>query len=115
VLAAAVVVSGCAGAEVVKSGQVEARAACQAVVDAAEAADQVEARGHLDRAVQKASAAAAENPAYADVDANLTAMLMAVAVNDPVSFSLSLEDFALACDAVDPDPDWTDAVKGLLS
>ena len=114
-LAAAVVVSGCAGAEVVKSGQVEARAACQAVVDAAQAADQVEARGYLDRAVQKASAAAAENPAYADVDANLTAMLMAVAVNDPVSFSLSLEDFALACDAVDPDPDWTDAVKGLLS
>jgi hypothetical protein len=115
VLSGAVTVSACAGAEIVKSGQLDARSACQAVLDATQAADQAAARAYLDTAVQKAAAAAAENPDYADVDASLNAMLMAVAVDDPVGFSGALDDLAAACDAVDPDPDWSDAVKGLLS
>lgn len=115
VLSGAVTVSACAGAEIVKSGQLDARAACQAVLDATQAADQAEASAYLDTAVQKAAAAAAENSDYAGVDASLSAMLMAVGMDDPVGFSSALDDLAAACDAVDPDPDWSDAVKGLLS
>lgn len=107
--------SGCAGAEMLKSGQLDARAACQSVVDATEAADPAQANSYLDMALRKADAAAAANGEYSGLNLSLNRMLMAVASNDPGGFSVALDSLAQSCDAVDPDPDWSDVVKRFLS
>jgi len=107
--------SGCAGAEMIKSGQLDARAACQSVVDATEAADPAQANSYLDMALRKADAAAAANGEYSDLNSSLNRMLMAIASNDQGDFSVALDSLAQSCDAVDPDPDWSDVVKRFLS
>jgi hypothetical protein len=66
-------------------------------------------------ALRKADAAAAANGEYSDLNSSLNRMLMAVASNDQGGFSVALDSLAQSCDAVDPDPDWSDVVKRFLS
>jgi hypothetical protein len=110
-----VVLAGCAGAELLKAGQQDARTSCSTLATALNASERDVAMTGLLDAFDQSVVAAGANADYMSISSGLAELLDAIDRGDRPAAESALAGVASACNAVDPDPDWSDAVKHFLS
>jgi hypothetical protein len=107
--------TGCAGAELLKAGQQDARTACSTLATALNASAPEEAMTGLLDAFDQSVVAAGANADYLPISSGVADLIDAIDRGDRPAAESALTGAASACNAVDPDPDWSDAVKHFLS
>jgi hypothetical protein len=115
IVLATVVLTGCAGAELLKAGQQDARTACSTLATALNASARDEAMTGLLDAFDQSVVATGANADYMPISSGVAALIDAIDRGDRPAAESALAGVASACNAVDPDPDWSDAVKHFLS